>query len=47
MKELGVQSVIESGPSKVLTGLVKKIDSDMRCFNIQSLDDIKALEKDS
>lgn len=46
IKELGVKKLIEFGPGKVLTGLVKKIDSEyFTTFNIQSLDEFKALEE--
>jgi [acyl-carrier-protein] S-malonyltransferase len=44
MKQLGVTSYLECGPSKVLSGLVKKIDTDARTFNIQGLDDLKQFE---
>jgi [acyl-carrier-protein] S-malonyltransferase len=46
LKELGMRKVVECGPGKVLSGLVKKIDSETRTFNIQTLDDIRNLEKD-
>lgn len=45
MKELGIRLFLELGPGKVLSGLVKKIDSEsLTTFNIQNLDDIKTLE---
>ncbi|HEX4925542.1 MAG TPA: ACP S-malonyltransferase [Bdellovibrionales bacterium] len=47
MKALGVRTAVEVGPSKVLSGLVKKIDSELRTFNIQSLDELKALEQEA
>lgn len=47
MKALGAKSFVEAGPSKVLAGLVKKIDSEARTFNIQSLEDLKALERET
>jgi [acyl-carrier-protein] S-malonyltransferase len=31
----GVQSLIEIGPGKVLSGLVRQIDRDLRCMNIE------------
>lgn len=46
MKELGVNQVIECGHGKVLAGLIKKIDRDnLETFNVNSLDELKALEK--
>lgn len=45
MKELGATHSIEFGAGKVLSGLSKKIDSEMpQPFNINTLEDIKALE---
>ncbi len=46
MKELGIQRFIEMGTGKVLSGLVKKIDSEsFTTFNVNSLEDITELEK--
>lgn len=46
MREMGVQNLIELGPGQVLTGLIKKIDSSgLKPFNIQSVEDIKSLER--
>ena len=36
-----IKDFIEIGPGKVLSGLVKKINSDVNIFNINSLEDIK------
>jgi len=45
MGELGVKKIIEVGPGKVLSGLVKKIDSAaFKSFNIENLADFKAIE---
>lgn len=45
LKELGVTRCIEVGPGKVLSGLVKKIDSDaLSTFNVESIEDFKKLE---
>jgi [acyl-carrier-protein] S-malonyltransferase len=46
LKSLGVTRSIEFGAGKVLSGLAKKIDSSAETpFNINTLDDIKALEQ--
>lgn len=43
----GATRAVEAGPGRVLAGLAKKIDSaNLRTFNMQSLDDIRAWEKD-
>ena len=41
MIEIGVTSFLEIGPGKVLSGLVKKINSDVEISNINSIEDIK------
>lgn len=47
MSSIGVNKLIEFGPGKVLSGLVKKIDSEaLTTFNINSLEELKTLEKD-
>ncbi len=46
MSELGATKLIEFGCGKVLSGLVKKIDSErLTTFNVGSLEELKALEK--
>lgn len=46
MKAMGVNKVIEFGHGKVLTGLIKKIDSEaFQTFNISNLDELRALEQ--
>lgn len=48
LKELGVARCIEVGPGKVLSGLVKKIDSEtLSTLNIETIDDFKKIESES
>ncbi|MFY0498934.1 ACP S-malonyltransferase, partial [Staphylococcus haemolyticus] len=42
MKDLGVTRVVEVGAGKVLTGLVKRIDPELKTFNIETPEDIDA-----
>jgi [acyl-carrier-protein] S-malonyltransferase len=45
IKEMGASRLVEIGSGKVLSGLAKKIDSSaVAPFNVNSLDDLKALE---
>ncbi len=45
-KELGVKTLIEVGAGKVLSGLVKKIDSsELTPLNIETIEDFKKLEQ--
>jgi [acyl-carrier-protein] S-malonyltransferase len=43
MKELGVDRIIEIGPGKVLSGLIKRIVKDVETANIEDLASLKAL----
>lgn len=40
----GIDTFVEVGPGKVLSGFVKKISSDVRVFNVQTQEDIVALK---
>ena len=37
----GVTNFLEIGPSKVLSGLVKKINKDIKITNVETVKDIK------
>jgi len=39
---LGITNLIEVGPNKVLTGLMKRIDNNIKCVNIENITDIKS-----
>lgn len=41
MLERGVDIFVEIGPGKVLSGFVKKISKEARCFNIEDMDSLK------
>ena len=43
MSNSGVQNFIEIGPGKVLSGMVKRTISNVNCFSINSIADIKNL----
>ena len=42
LKDAGADTVIEIGPGRVLSGLVKRIDN---TFNILNIEDVSSLEK--
>jgi [acyl-carrier-protein] S-malonyltransferase len=47
MRDSGVRKIVEIGCGKVLSGLVKKIDSaSLQTFNINSLDELKLFEQE-
>ena len=43
MKELGVETIYEVGPGKVLAGLIRKIDKEFSVKNIEKLEDLDNL----
>lgn len=43
MKAMGVTHVVECGPGKVLTGLIRRVDPTIETANISSVDAIAAL----
>ena len=45
LKSQGIDTIIEVGAGKVLTGLTKRIDKEMQVINIQSMADIEQLVK--
>ena len=45
LKAQGVDTVVEVGAGKVLTGLVKRIDADMQTFNVNDMTSFEELKK--
>lgn len=43
LKENGVDTIYEIGPGKVLSGLIKKIDKEIKVVNINSVEDVNNL----
>lgn len=43
MRDAGVETVVEIGAGKVLTGLARRIDPDLAALSVESPDDIEAL----
>ncbi|MBL4602332.1 MAG: ACP S-malonyltransferase, partial [Emcibacteraceae bacterium] len=46
MGELGVDSLIEAGTGKVLSGLVRRINRDIKGTSLQTMADIEVFIKD-
>lgn len=46
MVSKGVNVFIEIGPGKVLSGLIRRIDSQVRILNVESLNDLEKLKKE-
>ena len=44
MIDEGVDNFIEIGPGKVLTGLIKRINKQVKTISINSEDDIKSID---
>jgi len=42
MLDNGIDTVIELGPGRVLSGLMKKLNKEIKCLNVE---DMKSLEK--
>ena len=43
MKELGVETLAEMGEGKVLSGMVRRIDRDMKAMPVQGPEDLESL----
>lgn len=44
--ELGVDRVVEIGPGKVLSGLVRRCTKDIRCVPVETCEDLEALKEE-
>lgn len=45
LKDLGVDTIIEIGPGKALSGFVKKTVSDVTCISVEKAEDIESLSE--
>lgn len=45
LKELGVDTFIEMGPGKTLSGFVRKTDKELRVINIEKVEDLERLKE--
>ena len=46
MIDLGVNKFVEIGPGKVLSGLIKRIDRNVKLNHVNNLTDIKSIKND-
>ena len=46
MKRDGIDTIVEIGPGKVLSGLVKRIDKEIKTYNLSEAGDIDKLAFD-
>ena len=46
MIDLGVYKFVEIGPGKVLSGLIKRIDRNVKLNHVNNLTDIKSIKND-
>jgi malonyl CoA-acyl carrier protein transacylase len=44
MARSGVEIFVEVGPQKVLANLIKRIEPDVPCYNVEEFGDIEALK---
>jgi [acyl-carrier-protein] S-malonyltransferase len=42
----GVDTFIEIGPNKVLSGLIRRIDSSVKVLNVENLGDIEKIKEE-
>jgi [acyl-carrier-protein] S-malonyltransferase len=45
MCELGAESFLEVGPGRVLSGLAKRIDRNLKCRSVFDVESIRSLEE--
>ena len=43
LAELGVDTVVEIGPGKALSGFVKKTTKDIKCYPVETVEDLEAV----
>ena len=46
LAELGVDRVVEIGPGKVLSGLVRRCTKDIRCVSVETYEDVESLKEE-